>query len=82
MSRKAHEDRSAWQVPSLYAFVGEYGPFKVNGYEPIRKTLIWLCNSQTNDDDDGRHAMYPLAGAAQEQLLKQSDSSFRTILLY
>jgi len=81
MSRKDREDQSAWKVPSLYAFVGEYGPYKVNGYEPIQTTLIWLCNSQTNDDDDGRHAMHPLAGAAQELLLKQPVSRFTTILV-
>jgi len=81
MSRKSREDQSAWKVPSLYAFVGEYGPFKLNGYEPIKKTLIWLCNSRTNDDDDGRHAMHSLAGAAQELLLHQPDSRFTTILV-
>jgi G3E family GTPase len=81
MSRKSREDQSAWKVPSLYAFVGEYGPFKLNGYEPIQKTLIWLCNSRTNDDDDGRHAMYSLAGAAQELLLQQPGSRFTTILV-
>jgi G3E family GTPase len=72
MSRKAREDSSTWQMPSLYAFVGAYGPFKTKGYEPIDNTLIWLCNSWTIHDapeNDGRHGMYSLAGNIQQELL-------------
>ena len=71
MSRKSREDQSAWKMPTLYAFVGDYGPFKTKGYEPIENTLIWLCNSQKPDnvEDDGRHDMFPLAGGIQQELL-------------
>ena len=69
MSRKSREDQSAWKMPSLYAFVAEYAPFKTKGYQPIENTLIWLCNSQVQYAEDGRHKMYQLAGPIQQELL-------------
>ena len=43
-------------MPSLYAFVGEYGPYKAKGHDPIANTLVWLCNTgieEANNDGDG-----------------------------
>lgn len=81
MSRKSREDQSTWKMPTLYAFVGEYGPFKTKGYEPIENTLIWLCNSQIKDaEDDGRHDMYSLAGPIQKELLFGS-SRYSSVLV-
>ena len=81
MSRKSREDQSTWKMPTLYAFVGEYGPFKIKGYEPIENTLIWLCNSQIKDaEDDGRHDMYSLAGPIQKELLFGS-SRYSSVLV-
>lgn len=82
MSRKARIDHSKWKVPSIYAFVGEYCPFKVKDFQPIENTLVWLCNSRTDEEDDGRHAMFPFSGAAQELLLQPPDRpTFSTILV-
>jgi len=83
MSRKSGQDQSAWQMPSIYAFVGEYGPFKAKEFDPIEDTLIWLCNTATNDDDEmtRRHAMYPLAAPIQAMLVRQAESRFTTVLV-
>ncbi len=87
MSRKYKEDQSAWTLPSLYAFVGEYGPYKTKGYEPIENTLVWLHDSWANDgeqEDDGRHPMYHLAGGIQEELLMRDhghNPRFSTVLV-
>jgi len=75
-------------MPSLYAFVGEYGPFKAKDFDPIENTLVWLCNSgETDDTDEGqprRHTMYPLAGPIQDLLLRERDEDdprFTTVLV-
>ena len=87
MSRKARENQTAWNMPLLYAFVGEYGPFKTNGYEPIRNTLVWLCNGNENNNgngnensnrtkhEEGRHPMFSLAGPIQQELLLRGSDS-------
>ena len=54
MSRKAREDQSSWNMPLMYAFVGEHGPFKTRGLEPIQNTLIWLCNSKREQTQQPR----------------------------
>jgi hypothetical protein len=89
MSRKKQEDQSTWQMPSMYAFVGEYGPFKAKGFDPIANTLVWLYNSgnETNDGEcdesyptprqrqPRRHAMYPLMDPIQDLLLSSADDA-------
>uniref|UniRef100_A0A7S4ASH4 CobW C-terminal domain-containing protein n=1 Tax=Pseudo-nitzschia australis TaxID=44445 RepID=A0A7S4ASH4_9STRA len=91
MSRKAREDQTAWKMPLLYTFVGEYGPFKTKRYEPINNTLVWLCNGNSNGNstkrEEGRHPMFSLAGPIQQELLfRGSDSNtdserFSTVLV-
>eukprot|EP00804_Cyclotella_cryptica_P028439 CCRYP_014210-RA/>CCRYP_014210-RA protein AED:0.01 eAED:0.01 QI:37/1/1/1/1/1/2/89/956 len=85
MSRKARENSSTWEMPSLYAFVGAYGPFKIKGHEPIKNTLIWVCNSQSENihANDGQHDMCPLAGAIQQELLLEANDKkrFKTVLV-
>lgn len=68
MSRKARQDRSSWKTPSIYAFAGDYGPFRAKGL--IEDTLVVITKSQS--DNEGRHCMHPLAGQAQELLLKNN----------
>ena len=89
MSRKSkeNEDQSVWQMPSIYAFVGEYGPFKAKGFDPIENTLVWFCNTgETNDGGNQtqrRHDMFSLAGPIQELLLseKGKKSKFTAVLV-
>ena len=77
MSRKAREDKSTWKTPLIYAFAGDYGPFRTKGFQPIEDVVVVLYNgsnsgkAQDAEDNEERHAMYPLAGEAQELLLKQ-----------
>ena len=90
MSRKKQEDQSAWKMPSLYAFVGEYGPYKAKGHDPIANTLVWLCNTGNDETNNGvgeesdptprkrqprRHAMYPLMDPIQDLLLSGTDDA-------
>ncbi len=85
----AEEELTAWQQPSLYTFVGEYGPFKIKGHEPIEDTLVWLYNSgETNCEDDEddekdprKHPMYPLAAPIQDMLLDNRSSRFSNVLV-
>ena len=70
MSRKAREDKSSWKTPLIYAFAGDYGPFRTKGFQPIEDVVVVLYNGG-KDAEEERHAMYPLAGEAQELLLKQ-----------
>ncbi len=88
MSRKSREDKSEWKLPSLYAFVGDYSPFRTKGYDPIGNTLVWFHNSWAKDEegieDNGRHPMYPLAGGIQEELLMRDrgqNPNFSTVLV-
>mmetsp|Transcript_26939 Transcript_26939/g.40460 ORF Transcript_26939/g.40460 Transcript_26939/m.40460 type:complete len:1047 (-) Transcript_26939:411-3551(-) len=74
MSRKAREDRSKWKTPSIYSFVGDYGPFKAKGYDPIDQVLVLLHNSAAQNASTSRkHDMLPLAGEAQQLLLKKEE---------
>ena len=73
-------------MPSIHAFGGEYGPFKAKGFDPIEKTLIWLCNGGEDVDDleeqyKRRHAIYPLAGPIQDLLLSNNETRFTTVLV-
>jgi G3E family GTPase/ADP-ribose pyrophosphatase YjhB (NUDIX family) len=72
MSRKAREDKSSWNTPTIYAFAGDYGPFKVRGESPIEDALVLLKVTMPAEDTDGRHAVYQIAGQAQQLLLQQS----------
>jgi len=53
MSRKARAtDRASWKSPTIYAFQGDYGPYKFrkNGKEePIRNALVILHYSEENE---------------------------------
>ena len=90
MGRKTSDEESAArQQPSLYTFVGEYGPFKIKGHEPIEDTLVWLYNSgetisegdEDYDKDPRKHPMYPLAAPIQDMLLDNRSSRFSNILV-
>eukprot|EP00584_Thalassiosira_punctigera_P024831 CAMPEP_0172555256 /NCGR_PEP_ID=MMETSP1067-20121228/58321_1 /TAXON_ID=265564 ORGANISM="Thalassiosira punctigera, Strain Tpunct2005C2" /NCGR_SAMPLE_ID=MMETSP1067 /ASSEMBLY_ACC=CAM_ASM_000444 /LENGTH=963 /DNA_ID=CAMNT_0013343771 /DNA_START=275 /DNA_END=3163 /DNA_ORIENTATION=- len=88
MSRKAREDKSAWRVPSAYAFHGGYGPFRPHGHDPIEGTLVLLANTVSTKDDGGdrgngggtfdeggviySHPMRRYAAQAQEMLLRKT----------
>ena len=51
MSRKARADRSGWNAATIYAFRGDYGPFKPgNKGQPIKDALI-LFEHRDNKDD-------------------------------
>lgn len=91
MSRKAREDRAAWNTPTVYGFAGDYGPFKIKGYQPIEDLLLVLDATTESDrvalDDEGspikngqqlRHPMYRMAGQVQELLLSQNEWSLST----
>lgn len=82
MSRKVREDSSTWQMPSLYAFVGAYGPIKIKAHDLIKNTLIWICNSCMYEND-GQHHLYSLAGDIQQQLLLKANGNkrFNTVLV-
>jgi len=80
MSRKAREEKTSWKMPSVDVFVGEYGPFRTKGHDPIDNALVWFHCSST--DGDGHHALHSLAGMAQNMILQQQDdnSRFRKIV--
>eukprot|EP00957_Ditylum_brightwellii_P176186 13415460-Ditylum_brightwellii.AAC.1 len=67
-------------MPSVDVFVGEYGPFRTKGHDPIDNALVWFHCSST--DGDGHHALHSLAGMAQNMILQQQDdnSRFRKIV--
>lgn len=51
MSRKARADRTGWNAATIYAFRGDYGPFKPgNKGQPIKDALI-LFEHRDNKDD-------------------------------
>ena len=83
------DESAAWQQPSLYTFVGEYGPFKVKENQPIEDTLVWLyssgeTNSEDDEDDDKdprKHPMYPLAAPIQDILLDNKSCRFSNVLV-
>ena len=82
MSRKAHaKDKSTWNTPVVYAFAGDYGPFKPkSSIQPIENVLIVFKHTQHNGsggEDDGRHPMYHYASQAQELLLRRDQQQPR-----
>ncbi len=87
--QKQADSAGTWQQPSIYTFVGDYGPFKVKGHDPIEDALIWLYNSgETNSDDDEdnnkdpqRHPMYPLATPIQDMLLDNRVCRFSKVMV-
>jgi hypothetical protein len=84
MSRKASADKSSWKTPSIFAFVGGYGPFRAKAFNPIEQVVVLLYNG-----DEGKiarakeerrcHAMYSFAGEAQGLLLKGGDASLQDL---
>jgi hypothetical protein len=94
MSRKARVDRASWNTPTVYGFSGDYGPFKIKGYQPIEDVLLVLDATtesdrmvfDDNDDDmDGspaknglRHPMHRMAGQVQQLLLQQTQDESST----
>jgi G3E family GTPase/ADP-ribose pyrophosphatase YjhB (NUDIX family) len=89
MSRKARENKSAWKTPAIYAFTGDYGPFRAKGFHPIEQVLVVLKNGSEGGSGSGtsgsakggqpqQHALYNLAGEAQELLLKDDDRTAST----
>jgi len=87
MSRKSREDKSAWKIPSIYAFSGGYGPYRVKTYDVIDGAAVLIHNSsippssmqgdEEEKKEDGNnsnysHPMYSLAGQMQQNLLAES----------
>ena len=86
MSRKAKADKSSWNLPSIYAFDGGYGPFRVKAFEPITQVVVLICNEHDNagsfvkaeaNQERPAEAMHGFAGEAHGLLLKgdNTDSS-------
>ena len=78
MSRKAFADKSSWKVPTLFFFVGGYGPFRSKTFEPIEDVTVLLYSGNDNSvssgsSDQGRHQMFTLAGEAQALLLQETN---------
>lgn len=77
MSRKAFADKSSWKVPSLFFFVGGYGPYRPKTFEAIEQVTVLLYDGHAGDSsptDQGRHKMLDLAGEAQGLLLPDDDN--------
>jgi len=76
MSRKSRGDKSPWKTPSVYAFVGDYGPFRAKRFEPIEQVLVILYDKISRcASGPQHHTMYDFAGQAQKRLLKSDDST-------
>mmetsp|Transcript_27409 Transcript_27409/g.66562 ORF Transcript_27409/g.66562 Transcript_27409/m.66562 type:complete len:1032 (-) Transcript_27409:204-3299(-) len=82
MSRRSRQDKTTWKVPSVYGFVGDYGPLKIKGFEPLDNVVVWLHrsnNSSSRKDKNGTkivkkfHPMYSLTGPLQQLLLSADD---------
>ena len=75
MSRKAFADKSSWKVPSLFFFVGGYGPYRPKTFEPIEQVTVLLYDGHGDrtPTDHGHHKMLDLAGEAQGLLLSDDD---------
>jgi ADP-ribose pyrophosphatase YjhB (NUDIX family) len=82
MSRKARQDRALWNTPTIYAFAGDYGPFKFRGDSPIEDALVVLTVTK-RDDKEGvlRHPVYRMAGEAQHLLLTEKIRNFKNIIV-
>ena len=76
MSRKAFADKSSWKTPSVYAFVGGYGPFRTRQHDSIEDVVVLLYKG--NGEQVRRHPMYGLAKEAQHVLLKYQDDTTGT----
>lgn len=80
MSRKAREDKSSWKIPSVYTFVGAYGPFRGgNKNAGIEDAMVYLYNSSVRQDPK-HHSMHAIAGQAQRLLLEKSNGN-RTLFV-
>lgn len=77
MSRKAFADKSSWKTPSVYAFVGGYGPFRARQHDSIEDVVVLLYKG--NGEQVRRHPMYGLAKEAQHVLLKYQDDTTGTM---
>ena len=78
MSRKAKADKSSWNLPSIYAFVGGYGPFRTKAFEPIKQVVVLLTNDNAGSfvkANQEHPAMHGFAGEAQGLLLNDDGSS-------
>jgi G3E family GTPase len=77
MSRKARDDKTLWHTPDVYAFAGDYGPFKTRGHSPIDGALVFLTivNQADCRDSHGNiyHPMHSMAAEAQQLLLQRPD---------
>ncbi len=53
MFRKSREDKSEWTLPTLFMIVGDYGPFRTKGYDPIGNTLrvVWFHDSWPKEEE-------------------------------
>ncbi|CAJ1957646.1 unnamed protein product [Cylindrotheca closterium] len=91
MSRKAQENRSEWKTPSIYAFSGDYGPFKIRRNEPIDNALVYFMKDgitavssakagSTAARTQRQHPMLEMAAVAQQLLLKPGDCSTQEYL--
>ena len=87
MGRNSGEDQSEWSMPTMYAFVGDYGPFKAKGFDPIGDILVWLHHSGDPNDElycnPRRHPMHSLAGPIQDLLCgdRKKEPRFSTVLV-
>ena len=76
MSRKAFADKTSWKVPSLFFFVGGYGPYRPKTFEAIEQITVLLydgCADDRSPASQGHHKMLYLAGEAQDLLLPDDD---------
>jgi len=48
MSRKSREDKSSWKIPSIYAFSGGYGPYRVKTFDAIDGAAVLIHNSSVS----------------------------------
>ena len=80
MSRKAREDKSSWNRPSMYVFTGGYGPVKARNGSAMEDVLVVLKHE--SDEREGQHAMLSIASEAQELLLHTTEQNpFSDILV-
>ena len=74
---KNFSDPSSCKVPSVYAFNGGDGPFKMK--DENQQILLLLTNTMNHADN--HHPMYQLAIQAQELLLRREISDFTSIVV-
>eukprot|EP00977_Amphora_coffeiformis_P005843 scaffold1225_cov164-Amphora_coffeaeformis.AAC.19 len=81
MSRKVYLDKSTWKLPTIYSFVGGYGPFRPpKDFQPVPSGAVVLLYHGGSTSQEShpqkqqrRHPMYFLAGQVQELLLKEEN---------